>query len=153
MLHEDLIRNLKSQSTWRLLGLGLITYGVYYAHYIAKQTRIINLQLDEKSQISSDFIISILVLSYLSLALFFGYLLVDEGHPVAVISNVADRLWMLLILIWGFYARNRMNTLNSASSDGPSWFHGLWTFLFSPLYFNYKINVLNSRDHDAHAVA
>ena len=153
MLHEDLIRNLKSQSTWRLLGLGLITYGVYYAYYIAKQTRVINLQLDEKSQISSAFVTSIFVLSYLSLLLFFGYLLVDEGHPVAVLSNIADRLWMLLIIIWGFSARNRMNTLNSVNSDDQNWFHGLWTFLFSPLYFNYKINVLNSRGQDAHAVA
>ena len=153
MLREDLIRNLKSQSTWRLLGLGIITYGVYYAHYVARQTRIINLQLDAKSQIPPGFVTSILILSYLSLALFFGYLVVDEGHPVAIFSNFADRLWILLILIWGFYARNRLNTLNSANSDNPSWFHGLWTFLFSPLYFNYKINVLNSQGHRAQAVA
>ena len=36
-----------------------------------------------------------------------------------------------------------MNTLLAATKVEPDWFHGLWTFLFTTLYFNFKINKLN----------
>ena len=146
MLHMDLIRNLKSQSTWRLVGLSIITFGVYFAHYIARQTRIINAQLDEEAKISSGWTTAIYVFSYGSLALFVGYMFVDENSPVAKLSDIVDGLWGLLLMIWGFSARNRLNTLNSINRDDPNWFHGFWTFLFSPLYFNYKVNVLNAQN-------
>ena len=151
MLQDDLIHSLKSQSTWRLLGLGVITFGVYYAHYIARQTHLINLRLSAESRISPSFITLILFLSYLTLGLFVGFLFVDDGHPIAIASNVLDRVWMLMILVWGFYARNRMNQLNATANGDAAWFSGLWTFLFSPLYFNYKINVLT--DDQAQRVA
>ena len=142
MLQDDLIRSLKSQSTWRLFGLGVITYGVYYAHYIARQTQLINLRLNAESRIPPSFITFIRFLSYLTLGLFFCFLFVEDGHPIAIASNLLDRVWMIMILVWGFYARNRTNQLNATASNDAAWFSGLWTFLFSPLYFNYKINVL-----------
>lgn len=148
-----LVRSLRSQSTWRLLALGLVTYGVYYAYYIARQTQLINAQLDQQARIPRNFVIGIFFFSYAALVLFFGYLLVDDNHPVAMLSKIADRIWIVLILIWGFYARNRLNSLNAVDRENPAWFHGLWTFLFSPLYFNYKVNVLNAHGHEAQAIS
>jgi len=139
---SDLLRELRSQSTWRLFGLGLITLGVYYAHYCARQSRVINRYVGADA-IPTALVVTIVGLSYVSLALFFGYLFVDEGHPVAVASNVSDKLWMLSLLIWGFYARNRVNAWAGFHARDPRRIHGLWTFLFTPLHFNYKINVLN----------
>ena len=139
---SDLLRELKSQGTWRLFGLGLITLGVYYAHYCARQSRVINRYAGAEA-IPTALVVAIFGLSYVSLALFFGYLFVDEGHPVAVASNVSDKLWMLLLLIWGFYARNRVNAWAGFHAGDRRRIHGLWTFLFTPLHFNYKINVLN----------
>ncbi len=153
MPQTDLIRGLKSQSTWRLLGLGIITYGVYYAHYCARQSRIINQRLDSAARIPSVLITTIFVVSYGSLALFIGYLLVDESHPVAIASNLADKLWMFLILVWGFYGRNRVNGLIGFSSNDTRGIHALWTLFFSPLYFNYKINTFNETPSAAQAVA
>lgn len=144
VLNDELIRDLRSQSTWRLFGLAVITYGVYYGYYIVRQTRVLNERLPDEGKISPVFASSILTLAYLTLGLFVGYLFVEENHPIAVASNVLDRVWMLLVLIWGFYARNRMNTLTSSERGELTWFSGLWTFLFTPLYFNYKINVLSS---------
>ena len=141
----ELVRNLKHQSTWRLLGLGLITYGVYYAHYIARQSRTINAELPPISKISTSFIWTIYFLSYVTLALFIAYLFVDETHPIAKLSNFLDRLWIVLILVWGFVARNRMNHLLRLAKTDLNWFHGGWTFLFSPLYFNYRINVMSEQ--------
>ena len=150
---DELIRDLRSQSTWRLFGLAVVTYGVYYAHYIVRQTRVLNERLPDDGKISPAFASSILTLSYLTLGLFIGYLFVEEDHPIAVASNVLDRVWMLLILVWGFYARNRMNTLTSSQRGELTWFSGLWTLLFTPLYFNYKINVLSSSGETGRVVA
>jgi len=148
MSTTDLVHNLKSQSTWRLLGLGLITYGVYYAHYIARQSRTINAELSPTSHISTGFVATIYFFSYVSLALFVAYLFVDDAHPIAKLSTALDRICIVLILVWGFVARNRINHLLGLTKTNPNWFHGAWTFLFSPLYFNYRVNVM-SRQADA----
>lgn len=144
VMQNDLVRELHHQSTWRLLLLGFLTYGVYYAYYISRQTRAINPYLPVENRIPPSFVVAIFVLSYVTLGLFIGYLTVDEQHPIALASTALDRVWVLCILAWGFYARNRMNTINAATPGETSWFSGFWTFLFSPLYFNYKVNVLNS---------
>ena len=150
--HAGMFQELKSQSTWRLLGLGVITLGTYYAHYCARQSRIIN-KYSSSDPIPPAFVTTILVVSYLSLALFVGYFFVDESHPVAIASNVSDKVWMFMILAWGFYARNRVNKLASFTTDDPRRVNGVWTFLFSPLHFNYKINVFNQASVGAQAVA
>lgn len=151
MESHKLIRNLKEQTTWRLLGIGIITYGVYFAYYIRRQTGKINSHLGKESAISNGFINSIIVMSYISAALLVPYMIVDYGHPIEKISDYTDRIWGIMLIVWGFKARNRVNILLSANSESDHWFHGLWTFLFTPLYFNYKVNQLN--DERAEQVA
>jgi len=77
----DFIANLKDQSTCQLPGLGIITYGVYFAHYIKKQTVKINAELDGNNPISDGFVNVIMFMSYASLALLLVYLSIEEGHP------------------------------------------------------------------------
>jgi hypothetical protein len=137
-----MIQELKSQGTWRLFGLGIITFGTYYAHYCARQSRIINKYAGSRP-IPPEFTTAVLIISYLSLALFLPYLLVDETHPVAIASDVVDKIWIVMIVIWGFLARDRVNTISAFGPGDPRRIHGVWTFLFTPLHFNYKINVLN----------
>lgn len=139
---EEILRQLKSQSTWRLFFLSLITLGIYTAHYIKSQTKILNQYFDEKNQISSGFLDSILILAYISVILSIPYFLVEEWHPVLAISDLLDFIWGVLLLVWAFKARNRMNTMLSVTKEQTGWFHGLWTFLFTTLYFNFKINEL-----------
>lgn len=145
MKNQDLIENLKDQSTWRLFGLGIITYGIYFAHYIRKQSDKINSRLDKDMAISAGFVNFILVMCYLSAALFIPYLFVDDGHPIERIGNAADNVSAVLLVVWGFKARNRVNTLCSFDNKSGNWFHGFWTFLFTPLYFNYKVNRLSAK--------
>lgn len=140
MKEFDSITSFKDQSTWRLVGLGIVTYGVYFAHYTKKQTIKINDLSGENNKISEGFVNAILGMSYISLILFFAYLAVDEGHPVAILSDISDRISGIMFIVWGFMARNRLNTAYEINKDNREWFHGLWTFLFSPMYFNYKIN-------------
>ncbi len=85
----------------------------------------------------------ILILAYLTAILIVPYVLVEEGHPLERISDSLDNVWSILVLIWAFKARNRMNMLLALTRNEPCWFHGLWTFLSAAFYFNYKINKLN----------
>jgi len=142
MKHE-IITELKSQSTWKLLGLSLITFFVYVAHYMKRQTKIINEHYEHEDKISDGFVSFILAISYLSLFLFIPYLFVDETHPVAMIDDLVTGVSNIAYIVWGFKARNRMNIILSSEKKTKEWFHGLWTFLFTPLYFNFKINQLN----------
>ena len=141
-MKKQILTELESQSTWKLFGLSLVTFFVYAAHYIKRQTKVINANCESRDKISDGFIVFILLISYLSLALFIASLFVDETHPIARVSNFVDRLSHLCYMVWGFKARNRMNTILSSEKKTKNWFHGLWTFLFSPLYFNFKVNKL-----------
>ena len=139
-MQSELLSSLKEQSTLRLIGLGLITYGVYWAHYIKRQTERMNEYVDSRDGISMTFVNLFLVWSYISLGFFIAYQFVEEGHPIEAISAVADLFWSIWMLIWGFMARNIMNqALMLRIGDR---FKGLWTFFFTPYYFNYKVNSL-----------
>ena len=143
MERDEILRALKRESTLRLFFLGVITLGIYIAHYIKRQTAIVNQYLDKEKQISEGLVWTILILTYVSAILFVPYMFVEEGHPIAIISNLAGKILVVLDLVWAFKARNRMNMLLSATKGSEFWFHGLWTFLFTALYFNYKINMLS----------
>jgi hypothetical protein len=92
--------------------------------------------------VSSAFINANFIFAYLSVVLLVPYYLAPEGHPIEVASGIVDFISFILILVWSFKVRNRLNTLLKTRSGYPSWFHGFWTFLFEHLYINYKINVL-----------
>ena len=136
------IQQFKDQSTAKLVGLGIITYGVYLAYYIKKQTPRINKIIGEEERISKGFVDSITAMSYISLILFFAYLEVDDGHPVEIVSDIFERVLAIMLIIWGFKARNRIHSAYEITTEDTEWFHGFWTFGFSPVYFNYKINCI-----------
>jgi hypothetical protein len=150
--HRELLPSLRCQSTWALLGLGMITLGVYYGHYCLRQTRVINRHAG-RDLIPPAVAIIALVGQYASLGLFVGYFFVDEHHPIAIASNAADKLSMLPIMVWGFYGRSALNRLLALGEKNPHRLSGLWTFLFSPLHFNYRVNQLNQAPAPAAAVA
>jgi hypothetical protein len=126
-----------------LIFLSLVTLGIYSAHYIKRQTLTLNVYLDKERQISEGFVNSILILAYVTVILLVPYFLVEEGHPIETKSDSLDTIWAVLVVIWAFKARNRMNTLLAAPKGQADWFHGLWTFLFTVFYFNFKINTMN----------
>ena len=66
MKNIEYIKQFKDQSTWRLLGLGLVTYGVYFAYYIKKQTSKLNLVGDSRNVISSTLVELIMFSAYIS---------------------------------------------------------------------------------------
>ena len=142
---NPIISKLKWGSTWKLLGLGVITYAVYLTHYARKQTLVINEFCPEDRKIGKAFIVALFVVTYLSLALLPVYILVPEGHPLEKVSEVVDRINMIFLLVWAFKARNRLNAILKAHHGSDLWFGGVPTFFLTELYINYKINVLSEK--------
>ena len=140
---DSMIKKLKSQSTWRLIFLSIITLGIYLAHYVVRQTKIINTYLDDHQQLSEPFAKVILALSYITVILIVPLVVYGHEYPMETISNLSNKTLSFLLLFWAFRARRTMNTLLGSAKNQRTWFHGFWTFLFQVLYFNYKINQLN----------
>lgn len=141
---DQIVSELRCQSTWQLVILSIITLGIYEAHYIVSQTKVINRHVHREDQISGGLTNTILVLAYLSVILIVPYILVPIGHSVERLSNSVDTALAVLGIVWAFTARNRMHKLLAPTKEQYYWFHGLWTFLFTAWYFNYKVNELNT---------
>jgi len=139
MKNIEIIKSLKDQSTWVLFFLFIITYGVYGAYYVKEKSNIMNSALEEGNKISQGFINAVMVINWLSLALFIVYLNVDGEF---IISSLVDLVANIMFIVWAFMARNRVNTYCGLSGSDASWFHGFWTFLFTLYYFNYKVNTI-----------
>ena len=147
MSREIVVEKLKCQSTWCLLFLSVVTLGIYTAHYLKSRTRIMNRHLDEKHRIPEVLTDLILGFSYGAVILLHSRVLAPQGHPDETTMGVVMTILAGLVLVWGFEFRNRMNRLLGRTGYESERFHSLWTFLFSALYFNFKINMLN-RDAD-----
>lgn len=140
---KQLIETLQKESTWKLFFLSLVTLGVYMAYYIRSRSALINEHLEETQKIPSGFVKFIFIWTWVSLPVGIGSLLMLENYTIQGISNAMDFVFSICILVWAFTARSRMNRLLGAEKGEEEWFHGLWTFLFPVLYFNYKINKLS----------
>lgn len=147
-LPGNLIEELHYGSTWKLLGFGVLTLGAYWAHYAMHRTRTLNNHLPAEQRISIVLVWAVLITSYLSTGLILGFFFLDAVPDIEVASNIADKVNNVVMLIWVFSARNRINTLIEAPRDGRTWFNGLWTFLFNALYINYKVNQLRESQLD-----
>jgi hypothetical protein len=143
MQHGEVMKALRSQSTWRLFGLGIITLGVYWAHYIKRQSAILNAHLEPGRAISEGLTTVLMALVYVSLPVTIGALFVGEDHVLNRVDSTMTRCWAILAIVWGYTARDRVNTHFALESGTKAWMSGLWTFFFTPLYFNYKINQLS----------
>ncbi|KZM43688.1 hypothetical protein OA92_08365 [Marinomonas sp. SBI22] len=162
MKNLNLIKELQHQGTWRLVILSIVTLTVYWAHYIARQSKIINTVVSDKEKISKEFISVLFVLSYFSLSMVFieALLLIDSIRDSFVAflinSDVASNIYLLLldidtysglvifimIVVWAVKVRNRMNTYCELNKGDLSRFNIFWSIVFTPYYFNYNVNCI-----------
>ncbi|WP_260260478.1 DUF4234 domain-containing protein [Vibrio intestinalis] len=135
--------NFRSQSTWRLLALTIITLGVYSAYYIRTQTRKIDQLPHGMNNIGSAYTDLLLGLAYISLLTGLTSIFIfPENVSLGLVDSVLSIIVAIMQLVWGFKARNRLNVAFQFQPRTFYWFHGFWTFMFTPLYFNYKINCI-----------
>lgn len=129
-------------STWKLVGLSVITLGVYTGYFALSRGRALNILLSSDRLISERFLLVVFNLQIAAAALFFPFVLVEEGHWIEPLSDATDLASGIAFIFWGFSTRSRMNEVLGFGSGFFVRLSGLWTFLFSPFYFNYKINQL-----------
>lgn len=139
----QLVLELKKEPTWKLTVLSMITLGIYMAHYIKSRTEIINEKLDKEHKIPARLVQFILFMAYFSTVMIIPYMMVPEGHPFEKVSDALDLTFTISVLAWAFMMRSKLNNLLAAQKGSKEWVHGFWTFFFSGLYINYKINKLS----------
>lgn len=167
MDEKQFYSQLKSESTWKLFGLSVITLGIYLAYYIKKKSQKINNFLESDQRISDNFASGMVYISYISvmtLIFYFvaAYLMIfsldgetyySETNSIGatitlafirLISDLIGMIFNILVIVWAFKMRNRINSLNQYNPSDKKWFHGFWTFLFSTLYINFKINKIHT---------
>jgi hypothetical protein len=142
MDREKIITHLKSQGTWCLVLLSIITLGIYTAHYIKRQTCIFNKYLDREQKISSLLAYLIMFISYervivLLLSVFMNQLISED------MNFFRNLLRFILVIVWAFQVRNRINKLLLLSANRALWLNRGLTFFFTIFYINYMINSLN----------
>ena len=144
LMNRELIQSLREQRTVRLLALNVVTLGIYGAHYMVRQSTRLNAHLAPEKQISRDLTILILVTSYAAtgMALVYFFQLPLE-HPLVRAADATGLIASVLKWVWGFKMRNRMNVILGVKRGEFGWFSGIWTLLFTPLYFNFKVNELH----------
>lgn len=140
MNHKEIVIQLQSQSTWFLLFINLITLGLYSAHYMIRQTKIINSHLDKKNKLSIYFVFLIALLKYSSVFIVFVELTTFTTLKLASAAFLIDLLVHLIVIAWCVKARNRMNHILNVPPGHFAWFSLLWSIVFRYLYFNYKVN-------------
>lgn len=142
--NQPALDRFKAQSSIILLFLHLVTLGIYTAVYMHRQALVLD-SLDSESPLAG-FSKALVAVAVVNVLLVVAYVFIPEGHPVSqpvdLASDWGGRISFGLAVVWGFEARKRIHALLSSTKEDGTWFHGFWTFFFSPLYFNIRINRL-----------
>ncbi len=142
-----LLKELKSQSTWRLLILSIITLSIYDAYYVKRQSEIINKHIEKDRQITKGFVIAFYLVSCMAAFLLVPSFLADgeDLRQIELVSNIFDYIWIIMDIAWALIARSKMHKLFQNYNENNFNFSILWSIIFGVYYFNFKINKLNKR--------
>jgi len=140
-------KNFSPRSTWAVCCFTLLTFGLYLAHYINNQTKIVNSKLENSEKISNLIIKIIFISSYgmvslLILHIIFIVLEYELYDSITLFKDIFYYISWITTIIWGFIIKNRMNNILDYQKNDKMWFHTFWTLLFSAYYFNYKVNCI-----------
>ncbi|OUS26486.1 hypothetical protein A9Q99_18300 [Gammaproteobacteria bacterium 45_16_T64] len=132
------IDNFKRFSAWGVLGLSIITLGVYSMYWFYTRTEIIN-------RIQKDVIPTFVSVGALvSYVVYFGASMISEEQmedPMLLTFVLISTLTYIVLYLWWVFAfRNRL--LAVAIDNGRSDFKVgvILTFIFQAIYLQYKIN-------------
>ncbi len=146
----DKIKQFPRFSTWAVIGLTMITLGLYGYYWLFSRTKILNSLLPNKPIASSLIIITLIILLLnLVLTLFIPVLPTMEFVNPKIIATIyllsipVSFVAVILFLIWAFSFRNRFNILSESSKGSKFWLGIILTFFLNVYYFQYKINQIH----------
>lgn len=126
-------------STWFVFLLSFATLGLYILYWLYNRSRILN-RLKGISPISDTFIFLTLGFNVVSIPVNIGEAFVNQNQEYILASNILYIVSTLLLLIWAFKFRHRLNDFLQKSPYPTSRLGPVFTFLFQSLYLSYKIN-------------
>ncbi len=140
------LNRLQHIDTLILVLLALVSFGIYLAFYIRRQSALINAAAEKPEQrLSEGFTLTAMILASAALCTqLLSFTAASEA--LSHLNEMTGLLFNISLAAWGFAARRSLHAITSAAQDSSLWFDGLFTLLLSPFYFNYRINQIFKRD-------
>lgn len=146
-----------SFSVWYVLGLTILTQGLYFMYWHWHRSKKLNEALPE-NPISSTFINNVVAayIVYIGLVVYASVyfpeaLQVPEGATVESLAaqplpgvwvavQIFGNIVLILTAIWSYKIRNRLNQLLAVEKGQPLWSGPILAVLFQAFYLQWKIN-------------
>ena len=136
----DIIKTLPRLTVWAVIGLSLITFGIYSIYWLYNRSEKFNAVLSEELRIPNwtikGAIISYIVYMVCSIGASF---IPDLGLLTALFLVV----YVVLFVMWIYKFRGAMNTLTETQRGDKVWVGPILTFFINVYYFQYKINQIH----------
>lgn len=118
-------------STWAVLGLSIITFGIYSVYWLVTRSNVINSFHENK--IPSGYIWGYVAVYGVSTLVSIGTLLI-HSELLSQVDFAMTIVYFVMYLIVTFTIRSRLKVILGTPING------VITFFFSHIYFQYKIN-------------
>ncbi len=141
---SELYKKLKSKSTFLLLVLGIVTYGVYFSYYFKKISKVLNEYLDTPQKIPMWMIKTFIGISYIDVVLFLPNLFFSDNFVIDLLTSLSCSIFFALMTIITLLIMIRMNSICMYQKDSSNRIRILPALLFECLYINYKVNSFDS---------
>jgi hypothetical protein len=136
---EHPLHELPSCNVWGMIGLTVITLGLYVNFWTQRAANILN-KNPEGEKISSTLVGAFWIVTVGSLLWIIPELLADDAYYVESFGSFLNRAGIVLTVVLSFTVRNRLNALTKVPPQHAAWFNGWWTFFFGVFYLQWKIN-------------
>ena len=131
--NRDILR-FKRFTAWGVLGLSIITLGIYPVYWMVTRAQVINLFHEDR--ISPVLLYLLVIATVFSMATFF----LGASETEVIISGVITLVYFTFYLIVLFKIRNRLQEIVNHTSDQRYKINIVLTFFFYTIYLQYKIN-------------
>jgi hypothetical protein len=136
----DIINALPRLTTWAVIGLSIITFGLYSIYWLYNRTQKLNGVLSEELKIPNWTIMGAMI----SYTFYIGLSVAVTFIPdLAVLSGVFGVVYFVLFIIWVYKFRGAINTLTDTQRGDQVWIGPILTFFINIYYFQYKINQIH----------
>jgi len=139
------IKAFKRFTTWGVIGLAIITLGIYGYYWMYSRTKTLNSLIPE-NKIAGWLVPAVIGIGIFNIILSLLPLATPElAQSISLVSLPFSLIGFVLVITWAFKFRNRLNIISGSTKGSPFWLGPILTFFFQLYYFQYKINQM----HDA----
>lgn len=138
---ESFLATLPRFSTWYVVGLTIVTLGIYLLFLAYRRTRQLNALLPPERTIGMGFMVITLGLMVSAFPLAVAIELYPRAEALLLVDALANLAGGVLMLIWAFRFRERLRQHVNAHGVFPR-IGSILTFFLQFIYLQYKINQL-----------